>query len=58
MQAALGRYRQTVQDIVRRIEVGEINDPWAANKALEPAKGGAAETLEADCVLVAIGRRG
>lgn len=28
-----------------------------ATLTLEPAKGGAAETLEADCVLVAIGRR-
>ncbi|MFL6779627.1 MAG: FAD-dependent oxidoreductase, partial [Sphingomicrobium sp.] len=28
-----------------------------ATLAIEPAKGGAAETLEADCVLVSIGRR-
>ena len=53
MTAALGRYQQAVQAIVRRIEIGEINDPWAANKALEPAKG---EIRAADQALSAIGR--
>ena len=28
-----------------------------ATLTVEPAKGGAAETIEADCVLVSIGRR-
>jgi methyl-accepting chemotaxis protein len=52
MSAAVGRYRQTVQGIVQRIEMGEINDPWAANKALEPAKG---EIRSADEALTRIG---
>src|SRR5205085_2349682 len=32
-------------------------DGGKATLTMEPAKGGAAETLEADCVLVSIGRR-
>ena len=53
MGTAVGRYRQTVQDIVRRIEAGQINDPWAANAALEPAKG---EIRAADQALARIGQ--
>jgi len=52
MQTAIGRYQQAVEAIVKNIEIGQINDPWAANKALEPAKG---EMRAADEALVAIG---
>ncbi len=52
MQTAIGRYQQAVEAIVKGIEIGQINDPWAANKALEPAKG---DMRAADEALVVIG---
>ena len=52
MQGAVNRYQQAVQAIIKGIEIGQINDPWAANKALEPHKG---EMRAADQALVAIG---
>jgi methyl-accepting chemotaxis protein len=40
MVTSITAYQTVVSDIVRRIGIGEINDPWAANKAMEPSKAG------------------
>jgi methyl-accepting chemotaxis protein len=39
MLAGLGRYTAGLESIIKRLEIGELNDPWAANKAMEPLKG-------------------
>ncbi|MGC4365335.1 methyl-accepting chemotaxis protein [Hydrogenophaga sp. R2] len=40
MVTSITAYQTVVNDINRRITIGEINDPWAANKAMEPSKAG------------------
>ncbi len=40
MISAITAYQAVVSDIVKRIAIGQINDPWAANKAMEPSKAG------------------
>jgi methyl-accepting chemotaxis protein len=39
MLAGLARYTTGMEAIIKRLEIGELNDPWAANKAMEPLKG-------------------
>jgi methyl-accepting chemotaxis protein len=39
MIAGLSRYTEGFEAIVKRLEAGQLNDPWAANKAMEPLKG-------------------
>jgi methyl-accepting chemotaxis protein len=39
MLAGLARYTAGMEAIIKRLEIGELNDPWAANKAMEPLKG-------------------
>ena len=39
LQRGLENYRQGFEGLVQRIAVGQLNDPWAANKAMEPMKG-------------------
>jgi methyl-accepting chemotaxis protein len=36
--AGLARYTAGFESIVKRLETGQLNDPWAANKAMEPLK--------------------
>ena len=38
MLAGLVGYRKGLEDLVQRIATGQLNDPWAANKAMEPMK--------------------
>jgi methyl-accepting chemotaxis protein len=38
MLAGLGGYRKGLEELVQRIASGQLNDPWAANKAMEPMK--------------------
>jgi methyl-accepting chemotaxis protein len=52
MRAAIGRYAGVVESIVKNIQIGQINDPWAANKAMEPSK---AEIRTADQAIGQIG---
>jgi methyl-accepting chemotaxis protein len=39
MLEGLRRYTVGFEAIVKRLETGQLNDPWAANKAMEPLKG-------------------
>jgi methyl-accepting chemotaxis protein len=39
LREAVGRYRRGVMELNGRIDRGEVNDPWAANAAMEPLKG-------------------
>ncbi len=39
MQRGLDNYRKGFEGLVLRIGTGQLNDPWAANKAMEPLKG-------------------
>ena len=38
MLAGLGKYRLGLEGLVQQINTGKVNDPWAANKAMEPLK--------------------
>jgi methyl-accepting chemotaxis protein len=38
MLAGLANYRKGLEGLVQRIATGQLNDPWAANKAMEPMK--------------------
>jgi methyl-accepting chemotaxis protein len=38
MLAGLGNYGKGFEGLVQRINTGQLNDPWAANKAMEPLK--------------------
>jgi methyl-accepting chemotaxis protein len=39
MQRGLENYRKGLEGLVQRIATGQLNDPWAANAAMEPLKG-------------------
>ncbi len=39
MRTGLAGYREGVESVVGGIRVGKVNDPWSANKAMEPYKG-------------------
>jgi methyl-accepting chemotaxis protein len=39
MVKGLNGYRKGLEGLVQRIATGQVNDPWAANKAMEPMKG-------------------
>ncbi len=39
MLNGLAGYRKGMEGLVQRIATGQLNDPWAANKAMEPMKG-------------------
>jgi methyl-accepting chemotaxis protein len=39
MVTGLARYTAGLESIIKRLELGQLNDPWAANKAMEPLKG-------------------
>ncbi len=38
MQQHLARYAQGLRDLFKKMAVGELNDPWAANRAMDPLK--------------------
>ena len=39
MQAGLANYGRDFELLVQQIAIGKLNDPWAANTAMEPLKG-------------------
>lgn len=53
LQQGIANYRSGVQGLGKRMDRGELNDPWAANKAMEPLKG---DIRAADEAVAAIGR--
>ncbi|TXH90819.1 MAG: HAMP domain-containing protein [Rhodoferax sp.] len=38
MGQGLESYTQGMRELLRKMEIGELNDPWAANRAMEPLK--------------------
>ena len=54
LKKGISNYRAGVLGLGQRMDRGELNDPWAANKAMEPLK---ADVRAADEAVAAIGRQ-
>ena len=54
LRQGISNYRSGVLELGKRVDRGELNDPWAANKAMEPFK---ADIRAADEALAALGAR-